>query len=75
MATLDAAMSEDEHRALLDAEARARISLSLDEFVDQVNVGEIDWEHPEAFSLAGLAGVDDDGLIDTAFSNGHRQPA
>ena len=68
-------MSEDEYRAFLDAEVRARIGLSLDELVRQVNAGEIDWDHPEAFSLAGLVGVGDGGLIATASSNGHRQPA
>jgi hypothetical protein len=69
-------MSNAEHRAFLDREVRARIGLSLDEFVRKVNAGEMDWDHPEAFSLAGLVGVGDGGsLIATASSDGHRQPA
>lgn len=67
-------MSNDEYRAFLDVEVRARIGLSLDEFVARVNAGEIDWDHPEAFALAGLVGVGDGGLI-AASSNGHRRPA
>jgi hypothetical protein len=70
-------MSNAEHHAFLDREVRARIGLSLDEFVRRVNAGEMDWDHPEAFSLAGLVGVGDGGggLIATASSDGHRQPA
>jgi hypothetical protein len=68
-------MSDDEYRGFLDGEVRARIGLSLDEFVQQVDAGGIDWEHPEAFSLAGLVGVGDGGLIATASSDRHRQPA
>jgi hypothetical protein len=67
-------MSNTEHRAFLDREVRARIGLSLDEFVRKVNAGEMDWDHPEAFSLAGVVGVGG-GLIATASSDGHRQPA
>lgn len=65
-------MSEDEYRGFLDDEVRARIGLSLDEFVRQVNAGEIDWDHPEAFSLAGFVGVGDGGFIRSASANGHR---
>ncbi len=65
-------MSDDEYRAFLDREVRARIGLSLDEFVRRVNAGEIDWDHPEAFALAGLVGVGDGGLIAPASSDGHR---
>ena len=67
-------MSNDEYRAFLDREVRARIGLSLDEFVRRVNAGEIDWDHPEAFSLAGLVGVGDGSLI-AGGRNGHRQSA
>lgn len=66
-------MSDDEYRAFLDAEVQARIGLSLEEFVARVNTGEIDWDHPEAFALAGLVGVGDGGLI-AASSNSHRRP-
>lgn len=66
-------MSDVEYHDFLDREVRARIGLSLDEFVRQVNAGEIDWEHPEAFSLAALVGVGDGGLIATAASNGDRR--
>jgi len=65
-------LTDEEYRAFLDREVRARIGMSLDEFVRQVNVGEIDWDHPEAFSLAGLVGVGDGGLIAPASSDGHR---
>ncbi len=68
-------MDGDEYRAFLDHEVRARIGLSLDEFVERVNAGEIDWDHPEAFALAGLVGVGDGGPIATAPSNGHRPAA
>jgi len=48
----------------------------LDEFVRKVNAGEMDWDHPEALSLAGLVGVGGGGgLIATACRDGHRQPA
>jgi len=66
-------MTDDEYRAFLDAEVRARIGLSLDEFVRQVESSEIDWDHPEAFSLAGFVGVGEGGLVPSASSNGHRQ--
>lgn len=68
-------MSDVEYHDFLDREVRARIGLSLDEFVRQVNAGEIDWDHPEAFSLAGFVGVGEGGLVQSAVSNGHRQPA
>lgn len=68
-------MSESEYHDFLDREVRARIGLSLDEFVRQVNAGEIDWDDPEAFSLAGLVGVGEGGLIQPASRKGHRQPA
>ncbi len=68
-------MTDDEYRAFLDQEVQKRIDLSLDEFLKRVSAGEIDWDHPEAFSLAALVGVGDGGLIATASSNGHRQPA
>jgi len=68
-------MSDDEYRAFLDGEVRMRIGLSLDEFVAKANAGEIDWDHPEAFALAGLVGVGDGGLIAPASSNGHPRPA
>lgn len=67
-------MNQGEYQDFLDQEVRARIGLSLDEFIRQVNAGEIDWDHPEAFSLAGLVGVGDGGLIAAVSSNGHRQP-
>lgn len=67
-------MSQGEYHAFLEREVRTRIGLSLDEFVRQVNAGEIDWDHPEAFSLAGFIGVDDGGLIQSASGNRHRQP-
>jgi hypothetical protein len=65
-------LTDDEYRAFLDREIRARIGMSLDEFVRQVNAGEIDWDHPEAFSLAGLVGVGDGGPIAPASTDGHR---
>lgn len=68
-------MNDVEYHDFLDREVRARIGLSLDEFVRQANAGEIDWEHPEAFSLAGLVGVGEGGLIQSASRNGHRQSA
>lgn len=68
-------MADDEYRDFIEREVRARIDLSLDDFVRQVNTGEIDWDHPEAFSLAGFVGVGGDGLIEPASANGHRQPA
>ncbi len=66
-------MDDSEYRTFLDREVRARIGLSLDEFVARVNTGQIDWDHPEAFALAGLVGVGDGGLIASASSSGHRQ--
>jgi hypothetical protein len=68
-------MSDEEYRAFLDREVHARIGLSLEEFVAKGNAGEIDWDHPEAFALAGLVGVGDGGLIASASSNGHRPAA
>lgn len=68
-------MNEGEYHDFLDREVTARIGLSVDEFVRQVNAGEVDWDHPEAFSLAGLVGVGEGGLIQSASRNGHRQPA
>jgi len=68
-------MSDDEYRAFLDHEVRERIGLSLEEFVARANAGEIDWDHPEAFALAGLVGVGESGLIASASSNGHRPAA
>lgn len=68
-------MSDVECHDFLDREVRARIGLSLDEFVRQVNAGEVDWDHPEAFSLAGFVGVGEGGLLQPASSNGYRQPA
>ncbi|MDQ3630729.1 MAG: hypothetical protein M3417_05530 [Actinomycetota bacterium] len=68
-------MSEGEYRDFLDREVQARIGLSVDEFVQQVNAGEIDWDHPEAFSLAGLVGVGEGGLIQPASPNRHRRLA
>ncbi len=65
-------MTDDEYCAFLDREVRRRIGMSLDEFVFSVNAGNIDWDHPEAFSLAGLVGVGDGGLIAPASSDGHR---
>jgi len=65
-------MSDDEYRAFLDSEVRARIGLSLEAFVTKVNAGEMEWDHPEAFALAGLVGVGDGGLIAPASRNGHR---
>jgi hypothetical protein len=67
-------MSDDEYHAFLDREVRARIGLSLDESVRRVNAGEIDWDHAEAFSLAGHVGVGDGSLIASG-RNGHRQSA
>ena len=51
--------------AFLEREVRARIGLSLDQFVRRVNTVEIDWDHPEAFSLVGLVGVGDGSPIAT----------
>jgi len=68
-------MSEEEYHDFLDREVQARIGLSVDEFVRRVNIGEIDWDHPEAFSLAGLVGVGEGGLVQPASPSGHRQPA
>ena len=68
-------LDEQEYLAFLDRAVRARIGLSLDEFVKRADAGEIDWDHPEAFSLAALVGVGDGGLIHPASANGHRQPA
>jgi hypothetical protein len=67
-------MSDQEYRAFLDREVRERIGLSLEEFVRRANAGEIDWDHPEAFSLAALVGVGDGAPI-RASSNSYRQPA
>lgn len=67
-------MSADEYHDFLHREVQERIGLSVDEFVRQVNVGEIE-DHPEVFSLAGLVGVGEGGLIQDVSPNRHRQPA
>ena len=66
-------MSDDDYREFLEHEVRRRIGVSLDEFVRRVNSGEIDWEDPEAFSLAGLVGVGGHGPIATDSSDDHRR--
>ncbi len=66
-------MTEAEYHDFLDAQVRERIGMSLEEFVRQVNAREIDWDHPEAFSLAGLVGVGEDLPIKP--DNGYRRPA
>jgi hypothetical protein len=68
-------MSDDDYREFLEHEVRRRIGVSLDEFVRRVNSGEIDWDDPEAFSLAGLVGVGGHGPIATDSSDDHRQRA
>ena len=68
-------LTEAEYRDFLDAQARERVGASLEEFVRQVNAGEVDWDDPEVFSLVGLIGVGDGFLIQSASANGHRQPA
>lgn len=42
---------------------RAWASLSRSSWQAKANAGELDWDHPEAFSLASLVGVGDGGLM------------
>ena len=66
-------LTEDEYRAFLDREVRERAGMPLDEFVRLANAGEIDWNDPEAFSLAGLIGVGEGSPINPS-RNGHHEP-
>lgn len=68
-------MNDDEYDAFIAGEVHDRIGLSLEEFVARANAGELDWDHPEAFALAGLVGVGDGAPIHSASRDGHHQPA
>jgi hypothetical protein len=56
-------MTEAEYHDFLDREVRKGVGMSLEDFQSKLEAGEIDWDDPEAFELAGLVG---------AGQNGHR---
>jgi hypothetical protein len=54
-------MTEDEHRAFLEHEVQASVGLSIAEFVERAARGEIDWDDPDAFYVAGILGIGQNG--------------
>lgn len=59
-------MSEEEYSAYLESEVRASVGMTIEEFTTAADRGEIDWDEPDAFYVAGLLGVG---------QNGHRRTA
>lgn len=51
-------LTAEEYDAFLEREVQRLMGISVDEFVRQVQVGEIEWDHPEALHVAGLVDLD-----------------
>jgi hypothetical protein len=54
-------MTEDEHRAFLEREVEASVGVSGAEFVDRVRRGDVDWDDPDVFYVAGILGIGQNG--------------
>lgn len=59
--TLVLDLDSDEYKRFLDQEVYATLGYSADEFVHRVRSGEVDWDDPDAFYIAGILHLGQNG--------------
>lgn len=54
-------MNDEEYTAYLEREVQASVGMSVSAFTAAAGQGEIDWGDPDAFYVAGLLGLGQNG--------------
>jgi len=54
-------VTTEEYKRLLDREVQATLGVSANDFLEQVESGQVDWDDPDTFYVAGILNIGQNG--------------